>query len=436
MHEIKLGKFRIVRRLGRGGMGAVYEGHDPGLDRRVAIKTLTTEAIADQESRNRFEREARAAAKLQHPNIVTIYELGNFGGKEKPYIVMEYLGGADLAALIDEEEGLPFAEALDIAIQLLKALDFAHQCGVVHRDVKPSNVRYLDDGRVKIMDFGIARVEGSAQITRSGATVGTPYYMSPEQIRAEKIDRRSDIFSAGCILYEMLAGRRPFPGDLPSVFYKIVNEKPPPLVEQRAELPQEVQDILDRALAKEPGQRFQSAGEMAQELEKLLDVYRKSFPRPTGALRNRIEELERLSREDRWRDVIPLAEALVAERPELEPPRRVLRRALGEVRREEEERRVTAEERTRHLAVISQEIAMLYGPPAGVVSAPSRELKLRPETAASSPLGLGSLSVKLGIALMAVIVVAWILFPAVRDALGPKEMAQTVFISSSPSGAA
>jgi len=136
-------------------MGYVYEGHDPRLKRRVAIKTLTTDAIADADSRERFEREARAAAQLQHPNIVTIYELGNFGGNERPYIVMEYLDGADLTGLIRTEKTIPFAEALDITVQLCKALDFAHQKRVVHRDMKPSNVRWMDDGTVKIMDFGI-----------------------------------------------------------------------------------------------------------------------------------------------------------------------------------------------------------------------------------------------------------------------------------------
>ncbi len=190
--EPRIGKFFVVRRIGRGGMGYVYEGHDPRLNRRVAIKTLTTDAIAEADSRERFEREARAAAQLQHPNIVTIYELGNFGGNEKPYIVMEYLEGADLAGLIHAEKSIPFSEALDITGQLCKALDFAHRKRVVHRDMKPSNVRWMDDGMVKIMDFGIARIEGETQITKSGMMVGTIHYMSPEQVRgAKQLDGRS-----------------------------------------------------------------------------------------------------------------------------------------------------------------------------------------------------------------------------------------------------
>ncbi len=260
--ELHVGRFTILRRLGRGGMGAVYEGHDPALDRRVAIKTLTSDAIADAESRGRFEREAKAAAKLAHPNIVTVYELGNFGGKEKPYIVMEYLEGTDVAALVSGSRGVPLAEALDIVVQLCRALDFAHLKGVVHRDVKPANLRYLDDGQIKIMDFGIARVEGGHQITKSGVMIGTLHYMSPEQIRGEKLDGRTDIFSAGCILYELLAGVRPFAGEsATSILYNIVHETPKPVIEKNADLPQEVQRVIDRALAKKPEDRFATAGD-------------------------------------------------------------------------------------------------------------------------------------------------------------------------------
>ncbi|HEY7819255.1 MAG TPA: serine/threonine-protein kinase, partial [Vicinamibacteria bacterium] len=291
--ELHVGRFTIRRRLGRGGMGAVYEGHDPALDRRVAIKTLTSDAIGDAETRGRFEREARAAAKLAHPNIVTVYELGNFGGKDKPYIVMEYLEGTDVAALVSGSRGVPFAEALDIVIQLCRALDFAHQKGVVHRDVKPANLRYLDDGQVKIMDFGIARIEGSHQITKSGVMIGTLHYMSPEQIRGEKLDGRTDIFSAGCILYELLTGVRPFSGEsATSILYSIVHETPKPIAEKSADFPQEIQKIVDRALAKKVEDRFASAGEMAKELEKILSVYRKTLPRTTPAHEKSLKELQ------------------------------------------------------------------------------------------------------------------------------------------------
>lgn len=369
--DLHIGRFSIRRRLGRGGMGAVYEGYDPALDRRVAIKTLTSEAILDVESRGRFEREAKAAAKLAHPNIVTIYELGNFGGKEKPYIVMEYLEGTDVAAVINGE-GVPFAEALDIVIQLCRALDFAHQKGVVHRDVKPSNLRYLDDGQIKIMDFGIARIEGSHQITKSGVMIGTLHYMSPEQIRGEKADGRTDVFSAGCILYELLSGSRPFTGEsATTILYNIVNERPKPIVDQNPEVPQEVEEVLDRALAKRPEDRFQTAGEMSRELEKILSVYRKTLPRTTVALEQRVQELQSMAREGRFRELAQRAKKLLEEHPQLDDARRLLRRALREVHREDLESKSLPDERTRHFDEIYQELTELYGKEAVTSRGPS-----------------------------------------------------------------
>lgn len=437
--ELKVGKFKVLRRVGRGGMGSVYEGHDPALDRRVAIKTLTTEAIADKESRSRFEREARAAAKLQHPNIVTIYELGNFGGHEKPYIVMEFLEGDDLTSLISRENTLPFAEALEITIQLCRALDFAHQKRVVHRDVKPSNIRCLDDGTVKIMDFGIARVEGSAQITKSGVMVGTIHYMSPEQVKGEKVDGRSDIFSTGCILFEMLAGKRPFQAESPtSVLYKIVNEPTPPLLKDHPELPQEIQEILGKALAKQAGERFRTAGEMAQELEKLLAVYRKTLRRPSVEVQSKLEELEAMRREGRWADIVPLAETMVVEQPTLGTPHKLLRTALREVRQEETERQMTSDEKTRHLAEISREFEILYGPTTVAAGtdlpttklAPSPEEE-RPATISDTranplvwPLTLATLASLIG-------VLGWFILPG-----GPREVSHTLRVFSDPPGAA
>ncbi len=352
-------------------MGAVYEGHDPALDRRVAIKTLTSEAILDAESRGRFEREAKAAAKLAHPNIVTIYELGNFGGKEKPYIVMEYLEGTDVALVIGGE-GVPLAEALDIVVQLCRALDFAHQKGVVHRDVKPANLRYLDDGQIKIMDFGIARIEGSHQITKSGVMIGTLHYMSPEQIRGEKLDGRTDVFSAGCILYELLTGSRPFSGEsATSILYNIVHESPEPILDKNHEVPQEVQEVVDRALAKRPEDRFQTAGEMAKELEKILSVYRKTLPRTTIALEQRVQELQAMAREGRFRELAQGAKKLLEKHPQLDEVRRLLRRALREVHREDNENETSVEEKTRHFDEIYRELTELYGRDAVTSRGPS-----------------------------------------------------------------
>jgi len=380
---VHIGKFTILRRLGRGGMGAVYEGRDPALDRLVAIKTLTTDIISDKDSRSRFEREARAAAKLQHANIVTIYELGNFGGEEQPYIVMEYLEGTDVSALIGAD-GMPIAEALDITIQLCHALDFAHQNGVVHRDIKPANLRYLDNGQIKIMDFGIARVEGSQQITKSGVMVGTLHYMSPEQIRGQKLDGRTDIFSAGCILYELLTGKKPFPGDsATSILYNIVNETPAPLLEQNPDIPQEIQDLLDHALAKKADERFATAGNMARDIDKLLSVYRKTLPRTPPVVQERLEELDELSKSQDWQSLVPKAKSLVEVHPQLDDARRHLRRALRELQQKEREQQQTAADRTKHMREISHEISGLYGPHALTQQGLSEETEVAsaPETA-------------------------------------------------------
>lgn len=385
--DVRIGKFTIIRRLGRGGMGAVYEGHDPALDRRVAVKTLTADVIANKDSRSRFEREARAAAKLQHTNIVTIYELGNFGGQEKPYIVMEYLEGTDVSTLIGKD-GMPIAEALDITIQLCRALDFAHQKGVVHRDVKPANLRYLDNGQVKIMDFGIARIEGGHQITETGMMIGTLHYMSPEQIRGQKLDGRTDIFSAGCILYELLSGERPFPGDSPtSILYNIVNEQPTPIVEKNQDLPQEVGHVLDRAMAKNPDDRFDTAGDMAREIEKILTVFRKTLPRTTQALQQSLDELSALSRAEKWQELVPKARELLDRHPQLDEARRHLRRALRELSHQETEHQLTAKDRTRHLEEIQHELTDLYGSRSQTMRGVSDETELATATPTKSSLG-------------------------------------------------
>ena len=196
--DYHIGRYRILARLGKGGMGMVYLGRDEALDRDVAVKTLRVDGSVDAESRGRFEIEAKAAARLQHPNIVTVFELGEDRGL--PYIAMELLGGEDLETLLRGGDPMSVVERLDIVIQTLRGLDFAHAHRIVHRDMKPSNIRVLDDGSVKILDFGIAKLE-STSVTQAGMMVGTPFYMSPEHIRGGVLDGRSDVFAMGVILH-------------------------------------------------------------------------------------------------------------------------------------------------------------------------------------------------------------------------------------------
>ena len=270
--DYRIGRYRVRARLGKGGMGVVYLGRDETLDRDVAIKTLRIDGAPDDESRGRFEIEAKAAARLQHPNIVTVFELGEDRGL--PYIAMELLGGQDLETLVRSGERLSVTERLDIVIQTLRGLDFAHTHQIVHRDIKPSNIRVLDDGGVKILDFGIAKVE-STSVTRAGMMVGTPYYMSPEHIRGGILDGRSDVFATGVILHELFAFKRPFTADDPTrVLYRIVNEAHPPLPDQAAgPLTSEVQRVIDRSLEKDADARYASAGQMADDLSRVRDRY-------------------------------------------------------------------------------------------------------------------------------------------------------------------
>jgi serine/threonine-protein kinase len=274
-----IGRFRLTGTIGRGGMGMVYRARDEALERDVAVKVLTSEAGSDAESRRRFAIEAKAAARLQHPNILTVFELGEDQGA--PFIAMELLPGADLETILASGQGLTLRQRLETALQVLRGLAYAHERGVVHRDIKPSNVRVLDDGSVKIMDFGIAKLQGTA-LTQSGILIGTVHYMSPEQIQGRPLDGRSDLFSVGVILYELLAGARPFPGDGPTeVLYRIVQQPPPPL--PLPELPvgagARLVSVVERALAKEPAERYASAAVMAEELAEVLAL----LPRPSAA---------------------------------------------------------------------------------------------------------------------------------------------------------
>ena len=264
----KIGKYEILETLGRGGMGVVYRAMDPRIGRMVAIKMMTAEVAADPDYLNRFYREAQSTGILQHPNIVVVHDLGDQDGV--PYLVMEYLEGEALDKILARRRELSLPEKLGILIAVLNGLHYAHQRGVVHRDIKPANIMVLRDGGVKIVDFGIARL-GNMQLTKTGNVVGTINYMSPEQINGIVVDGRSDVFSAGVVLFELLTLTLPFEGsDTTTTLMKILHEPPPPL-KNFIVTPPELENVLRQALAKNRDERFQSAADFAFELTRIQE---------------------------------------------------------------------------------------------------------------------------------------------------------------------
>ena len=258
------GRYRVVRKLGAGGMADVYLAEDEDLGRRVAIKILNDRHANDEQFVERFRREAKNAAGLSHPNIVSIYDRGEAEGTY--YIAMEFLDGRSLKELLIARGPMPIADAIQYARQILNALRFAHRKGVVHRDIKPHNVMVDGDGRLKVTDFGIARA-GASQMTEAGAIVGTAQYLSPEQARGAAVDQRSDLYSIGVVLYEMLTGNVPFTGDTPvEIAMRHLSDTPRPPSTIRPEIPPDLDMIVLRALAKNPDDRFQTADEMDAEL--------------------------------------------------------------------------------------------------------------------------------------------------------------------------
>jgi len=269
-----IGRYEVIERVGRGGMGVLYRGIDPVLDREVAIKLMLLDFSEDEEQlRARFYREARAIAKLQHRNIVTVFEFAE--ENTTPYIVMEFLQGTSLADRMKSPLPLSLDDKLNIMTQLCEALHYAHAQGVVHRDVKPANVFLLPDGSVKLLDFGIAKVATST-LTRTREMLGSISYMSPEQVAGSgTIDGRSDIFSSGVLMYELLTGRKPFDSDAPTAtILKILNEPPAPVTSFVAGLPAQLVAAGDRALSKKPEDRFGTAGEFGRELESIRRALR------------------------------------------------------------------------------------------------------------------------------------------------------------------
>jgi serine/threonine-protein kinase len=279
MHPSHLGRYEIIESLGRGAMGMVYMARDPLIERTVAIKTVACAGLSRDEMdtfEQRFFREAKSAGRLNHPNIVTIYDIGR--ENELAYMAMELLHGRSLREILDSGVVLPADRIADIAAQVADGLAFAHAGDVVHRDIKPANVMVLDNGTVKIADFGVALLP-TGSLTHQGMVFGSPKYMSPEQIAGEKVDGRSDIFSLGAVLYEMLTGLPPFTGDeLAAILHQVINTDPAPPSSRKRNLPPGFDAIVAKALAKDPAERYQRADEMAADLRR----YRELMPPPAS----------------------------------------------------------------------------------------------------------------------------------------------------------
>ncbi len=267
------GRYEVLQEIGRGAMGVVYQARDPKINRLVAIKTISLAGHSPEEQleyRERFLREAEAAGRLSHPGIVTIFDVGEEPETRNPYIVMEFVGGESMDKLLSRgDHKLPVQKALQLAVELAEALDCAHGQGVVHRDLKPANILLTEDGHAKIADFGVAKLNLSNQ-TLAGRALGTPAYMSPEQLNGEPVDGRSDLFSLGVILYTVLTGHRPFQGNSAlTVSFKVVNREPIAATLLDTALPEGLDAIITRAMAKDPANRYQNGAEMVSDIQRV-----------------------------------------------------------------------------------------------------------------------------------------------------------------------
>jgi serine/threonine protein kinase len=269
-----IGRFKVEARLGAGGMGEVYKAYDATLHRTIAVKTVRPD-IDNPTYLDRLYREAQAGARLQHPNIVTVFEAGEVDGLV--YIAMEYLKGENLALALERGE-LSFETRIKIVMEILGALQYAHSEGVIHRDIKPANVLRLPDGSIKLLDFGLARITRAESLTQTGAMMGTPYYASPEQLKGEEVDPRTDIYSAGVMAYELLTGRRAFDGDNTTVvMFKVLSEPPPPMETSWSNTFPEIERIVTRAMAKSAGDRYATAEDMRNALAAFLSTSREAL---------------------------------------------------------------------------------------------------------------------------------------------------------------
>jgi hypothetical protein len=267
--DVIAGRYELVELIGRGGMSSVWKAHDRLLDRTIAIKLLHEQFTLDEEYVERFRREARSVAQLSHPNIVTVIDRGEDEGRQ--YIVFEYVDGENLKQLIERSGPLPVRDALLLTLQMARALGFAHERGLIHRDVKPQNVLLSEDGQPKMTDFGIARSVDVEGVTITGTVLGTSEYIAPEQARGQRVDALTDVYSLGVLLYELLAGRVPFQGEsFVAIALRHVNEPAPSVLELRPDCPPRVGLAVERAMAKRPEQRFGSMRELCAELEACL----------------------------------------------------------------------------------------------------------------------------------------------------------------------
>jgi serine/threonine-protein kinase len=297
-----LGKYEVRREIGQGGMGVVYEGYDPLIERRVALKVVRSaqfEASLEEELLARLRREAQAAGRLSHPNIVSVYDYGEEAGpsgegraSRSAWIAMEFVEGRELESHFEKHERFPLAEVARIMGELLDALQYSHERGVVHRDIKPANIMLLGNGAVKVADFGIARVESST-LTQVGTVMGSPSHMSPEQFMGQTVDARSDIYSAGVVLYQLLTADLPFSGSFTAVMHKVLNEQPTLPSALNVQAPRPLDAVIRRAMAKRPEDRYQSAAEFKRAIGEALSAGRETLPdatvvRPSGELQETV----------------------------------------------------------------------------------------------------------------------------------------------------
>ncbi len=282
-----VGNYRIIEKIGAGGMGNVYLAEDINLERKVALKFLSPHLCNSDDACERFKREARAAAALKHPNIVTVYEVGEYQGH--PYFAMEYCEGKILKDVIEQGE-ISLDQAVDLAKDIAEGLREAHEHGVIHRDIKPSNIILDSKGQPKLVDFGLAQIQGRSKLTETGSTMGTLEYMSPEQAEGKTLDDRSDLFSLGIILYEMIAARKPFTGEYPrAISYAILFEEPEPLRRFKSNVPDELQRIVTKLLQKDPNLRFQTSADLISDLIRLKTSGFK--PESPAKIRNRVTKV-------------------------------------------------------------------------------------------------------------------------------------------------